>query len=197
MDPQHHAALATACGDAHSQGGKGRTGRSLLHWSLLRPKPRGHPPHPRASRVLHPQPCHCTHVSPELREAEMLHSAHKPPVFSTRFVCNPADSPGPAHRAAHTSLLHGQSDLWDVATFRGSGGAEPRGWVGATKAGTHLPGGLHAAISSVPRCLEGFLQVGSGLEATETHINLQPEGRTLLCFITPHAMGGCGNFLAI
>lgn len=99
------AVLATAHEDAWRQGFSGRTGRSLLHGSLLWPKPQhtACPTAPVAPRVLHPflhSPGTAPSLSSELGDAETLNSAHKPPVFSTQLVHNPVNSPWTSHPAA-------------------------------------------------------------------------------------------------
>lgn len=152
--------------------------------------------------VLHPQPWHRTHVSPELRDAEMLHSAHKPPAFSTQFVCNPADSPGTAHRApglgpAHTaSLLRGQYDLGDVTTFRGTSRAEPRGWASAAKAGTHLPeGGSWGSLRCRQLCPRAPQASGGwGWNSLKHAQTFNPRGGSCPLFYHSLCYGGVGIF---
>lgn len=72
-----------------------RTGRCLLHQSLPWPKSQHTTTSmvPVAGRVLHPF-IHSPDTLPssELRDMGMLNSAHKLPVFSTQFVCNPENS---------------------------------------------------------------------------------------------------------
>lgn len=159
-------------------------GRSLLHRSLLWPNPQctASPMVPVAPRVLHqfhPQHWHRTLLSSELRDTEMLNSAHKPPAFSIQSVCNPANSLWTSHPAAGLDPAEEQHTCTQCHFCNGNrslrmsepseGPAELKPGVvpgtsgdGSMKDGTHLPDG---GTQGSPRCCQLCPLVPRGLPA--------------------------------
>lgn len=155
-----HAALATACGDAHSQGGKGRTGRSLLHWSLLRPKPRGHTPEHQGCCTHSPGTAPTCPLSSGRQKCSTLHISHQrfpPGLFATQQIPRAQPIGQHTHRSCMGNPTFGMSQPSEGAAGLSPGVGRVQRKLGPTSLGVST---LPSALS--PGALRASCKWGQG-----------------------------------